>query len=202
MKSAIGILCGGKSRRMGRDKASLKWNDETMLERVIREMSSDGRELLISAAAEQTSKVKAQVEDLDIFVVSDEYFDHGPLEGIRCVMKQAQSDYIFFCAVDMPFITLETVDYLEQRMEDPENAGCDCIVMEEGDRTHPLCGIYHKRALSVLEQQLEEGNYRAMAFLRKLNWKTVQVEVSGLDSRVLWNANTPEDYERALAQLR
>ncbi len=198
MKSAIGILCGGKSRRMGQDKAFLKWKEGTMLDRMVQEMSRDGREILISASAELAPVIMAQSSAR---VIADEWFDHGPLEGIHCVMKEAQADTVFFCAVDMPFISLEAAEYLEQKLQEPEYEACDCLVLEDEERIHPLCGIYRRRVVSVLERQLKDQNYRVMAFLESMKWQAVRIGESGLNSRVLWNANTPEDYERALREL-
>ncbi len=193
MKSAIAVLCGGKSRRMGQDKAFLNWKGQTMLDHMVGEMSGDGREILISASKEISALIGTRYS---AEVVADEWFDHGPLEGLRCVLKRAQADSVFFCAVDMPFMTLSAVRHLEQEMEKPEYQDCDCLVFKEGSQRHPLCGIYRKSALPVLEKQLEEKCYRVMVFLESLNGRTFQIEESGLDPRILCNINTLEDYEQ------
>lgn len=232
MRAAVGILCGGQSRRMGTDKAGLLWQGSTLLERMVRELGAHGRELLISVAStqqavlmeetvlaqqavlvEQAVSVEQEVSAQRVAskepgaVVSDQQSvprvipDHhpgcGPLGGIYSVLREAQADAVFFCAVDMPFVTEQAVEYLEQFL----CSDFDGVIFTEGGRLHPLCGIYCRSLLPVLERQLERGERRVRSLMDTGRIKAVPLELGALSGRTLWNLNTPEDYRRAARPL-
>ena len=198
LRASVGILCGGKSRRMGRDKAELMWQGSSLLDRVVREMENSGRELLISAANDAQRKMEWDMPDCThVRIVPDVKQDCGPLGGIFSVLKAAHSDAVFFCAVDMPFVTEETAAYLEQFL----SSDCDGVVLADGERVHPLCGIYRKSVLPLIEAQLNSGDYRVGRLLDSCRIRQVQLRLSTLSSRTLWNLNTPEDYARAVRPL-
>ena len=102
---SVGVLAGGKSSRMGRDKVFLKIGEKTFIEHICEELSCFG-ELLISCR--DPEKFSA----LGYATVTDERDGFGPLEGIRQLIRHAACDDIFICAVDMPFISKELVEFL------------------------------------------------------------------------------------------
>ncbi|MCR5488327.1 MAG: molybdopterin-guanine dinucleotide biosynthesis protein B [Lachnospiraceae bacterium] len=182
----VGILAGGRSRRMGEDKAGLILGKETILERLCRELSGAG-EVLISSGK------KGLYEDLGFRVILDENRDIGPIEGIRRILAEASDDYVFVCAADMPFVTKELVSYLEEFI----SSDYDCYVIRDEKRVHPLCAIYHRRILPVLEELVREGKYRLMEVLLRVRTKYVSLELSCFDPRILRNLNTKEDFMEA-----
>lgn len=190
---------------MGRDKANLPWRGTTMLDRMVCEMQKGGREILVSVASSGSqdhgfcSDPENPVfsERPDICIVADEYPDRGPLEGICCVLKASKAEAVFFCAVDMPFVTEQTVEYLEQFL----CSDYDGVVFADSNRIHPLCGIYKKQALPVIEAQLASEDYRVMQLLDSCRFKQVRLELSSLSPRTLWNTNTPEEYARAVKPM-
>ena len=104
-KIAVGVLAGGKSTRMGENKALLQINGKRFLNQICGELG-DFSQVIISAAR------KGDYEDLGLDVVYDEHQDIGPIEGIYQVLSHAQEEYVFICAADMPFITKELVAYI------------------------------------------------------------------------------------------
>ena len=95
----VGILAGGKSERMGQDKTLLRYGGETMLEHLTRELS--GGELLISAAQE------GDYERFGYRVAYDENRGIGPIEGMRRLLAESESEWMFLCAADMPLLCRE-----------------------------------------------------------------------------------------------
>ncbi len=187
---SVGILAGGKSSRMGKNKALLKLENETFIKRTVKELGSFS-EVLISAAG------KGEYESLGCKVVYDEHADIGPIEGIYQVLKAAKEDYVFICAADMPFIKKELVRYLAQFI----SSDTDCIVIADEDHIHPLCAIYSKRALKAAQELIEKGEYRVRKIFKLVNTKYVSLSLSCLDKKVVKNVNTKEEYKELLRPL-
>ena len=188
---AVGILAGGQSSRMGRDKALLPFNGRTALAIIAEEMR-DFPETLVSAAA------PGRLEFLGLPVCYDERRDIGPIEGIRRLLQTAKAEYVFVCAVDMAFISREAVHALARRIR-PEY---DCYAITRGGVPEPMCAIYSKRAVPAIEGLISRGCCRPRQILRECPTLLVPLESSGLDPETLTNINTPEDYERALHACR
>ena len=183
----IGILAGGKSRRMGQNKALLHYGGETMLEHIVRELS-DG-EMLISAAEPGT------YERFGCRVVLDENRDIGPIEGIRRLLTESEHDWMFLCAVDMPLLRREVAEYVGEFL----SSDYDCCIMTSGGRVHPLCGAYAKSVAPVIEEQIAAGQYKLSEVLHRVRTKYVPLEYTRFDDRVLENVNTPQEYAHLFA---
>ncbi|MBQ7199904.1 MAG: molybdenum cofactor guanylyltransferase [Eubacterium sp.] len=208
---SVGVLAGGKSSRMGRDKVFLKIGEKTFIEHICEELSCFG-ELLISCR--DPEKFSA----LGYATVTDERDGFGPLEGIRQLIRHAACDDIFICAVDMPFISKELVEFLWKK-KDP---GSDCIavVCHENDNVsttedginpvkpgsdepvcrvsgrsaEPLCAIYNKRVLSVIESMVEQGKGKVRDLFDNISLQTVLLDEGGFQERVIVNLNTYDEY--------
>lgn len=181
----IGVLAGGKSNRMGQDKALLKIEGQRFLDRICEELGGFSQ-VLISVAG------KGLYEDTGFQVVYDEHQNIGPIEGICQVLAHADEEYIFICAADMPFIKKELVSYMTEFI----SSDYDCYCMMDEDHIHPLCAIYSKKMLSVIRQQIEKGQYRLMDLLNAVRTKYIRLETSCFDKRVIKNINTRQEYIR------
>ena len=180
---SVAILAGGKSTRMGRDKARLTLNDARFIDRLASEFSSCG-DVFISAAHE------GDYADVGLPVAADENQGIGPMEGIRQALLRAREDYVFVCATDMPFLKRAAADYLAEFISSDH----DAWVFTGAGRVHPLCAIYRKSLLSVVEANIAAGRYRLTNILSGARTKYVPLELSSLDRRMLENVNTPEEY--------
>ena len=96
VKYSVGILAGGNSTRMGRNKALLEFESKTFLTRIIEEFKD--HEIIISGSYDGEYNIPGIKE------VSDENKDYGPVEGIRQILNNSSEEYVFICACDMPFI--------------------------------------------------------------------------------------------------
>lgn len=185
MNLSVGVLAGGKSTRMGQDKALLQLESKRFIDRICEELGGFSQ-VLISAAR------KGLYEDTGFEVVYDEHQDIGPIEGIYQVLSHAQEEYVFVCAADMPFIKRELVEYMAEFI----SSDYDCYCLVDEDHIHPLCAIYSKKMLSVIEEQIRSGHYRLLSVLRAVRTKYIRLETSCFDRRIVRNINTREEYAR------
>ena len=180
---SVAILCGGQSRRMGRDKARLAWNGQEMLDHIAGTLSALG-EIFLSADS------GTHFEEKPWPVVVDQYPGCGPLGGVCSAMEACKTPLLFVVSCDMPFVTGQTGRLLQSRME----PGVDAAVPRDGSgRIHPLCAVYRRDAAPILRRQLQSGNLRMRDALECLRTLYVQ----DLPGRVLCNVNTPEEYRKA-----
>ena len=171
----------GRSTRMGRDKALLVFNRQTFIDHLIRELSGC-REVFIS------SVIKTEYPDYGLRTVPDEILDFGPIEGIRQSLRHAETEHVFVCAYDMPFVRAEMIEYLAGFV----SADFDAWVFRDEERIHPMCGIYSRTVLPAAQQMITEDRHRLMELLSRV--RTQYVEIGRFGGKALSNINTPEEY--------
>lgn len=180
------ILCGGKSSRMGRDKASLAFQGETFLERVAGNLSRDYPVLLAIGDHPPYPGLRwPQIPDRDL--------GQGPLAGMRAAMEYSSEEAFFVVTCDMPLVSGALAKYLEGHMDNGLDAA---IPVGSGGRRHPLGGIYRRSSYPAISAALAAGERKVGAVLEKLRVK--YVEVDRALGRQLININTPEDYQHLL----
>jgi len=190
------ILCGGRSRRMGRSKALLPFGPERMLQRVVR---------LVGEACETTvvvARPRQQLPDLPsaVHIARDRFADLGPLEGIAMGLGQlpesVEAAYVTAC--DVPLLVPEFV----RRMA--ELLGPHAIVVPHvGGFDHPLAAVYRRTVLAEVEALLAEGLRRpALLFERVPTRRVGRAELADVDPELksLANLNSAEDYRAALGR--
>ena len=182
---SVGILAGGKSTRMGQNKALMELNNETMIARISKQFKRCP-EVLIYAAE------RGVYEHLGLRVVYDEADSIGPIEGIHRLLSEAKEQYVFICAADMPFVNLEIAEYLAEFI----CSDYDAYVVVDEEHVHPLLAMYSKRVLPVIEDLIQRGKYRLMEILRAVRTKYVSLEHTNIDPRVVKNVNTKDEFLR------
>ena len=181
------ILAGGQSKRMGRCKALLEIQGETMVSRLARQLSRFS-ELLLSA------NDPALARGLPVRCVPDIYKNAGPAAGLHSALSAASSDALFCVPCDIPNFNPAMIDMLLAHFRTDINA----VICRDGSgRLHPLCGIYSKRALPVLREHLEQGEHRMTAISEALGCLVIDTGPILPDS-TFFNMNTPEAYRLAM----
>lgn len=184
MNLSAAILIG-RSTRMGRDKSLLMLGRQTFIGRLAQEFS-ECKEVFISAALK-----KSEYSEYGLKVLNDENRGVGPIEGIRHSLAYAGTDYVFICSVDTPFVEAGMIRYLAEFISSDH----DVYVFRDGDRIHPLCGIYSRKVIDTAEEMIAEGRYRMMELLSRVRTKYVDIGSSCFSPQTLRNINTPEDYQ-------
>ena len=179
------ILAGGASRRMGTCKALLEINGETMLARILRQLS--GFERVLLSTGDPTL-----AEGLSVECTADLYPGMGPLAGLHAAFRAVDSEALLVLPCDLPFFTKQAAEYLLDHMPEDVDA---LVCIDSTGRIHPLCGIYRRSVLPALEARLKAGELRVMSFLYSLNWKGLQ-DAEMLPDKLFLNINTPEIYRQ------
>jgi molybdopterin-guanine dinucleotide biosynthesis protein A len=196
------ILCGGGSRRMGRDKASLPFGEETLLARVMRltaEVVPREQIVLIAAAEQQLPSLPWAAR-----IIRDREADQGPLpaliDGLALLSTNVSAAFVTAC--DAPLLEPAFVEALFAAM-DP---GMDAAVPSDGERLHPLTAVYRPSCVASLRACLDGGRLSLQGALRSPGIRLKELPVEQLrpvdpELRSLLNCNTPEEYQAALALL-
>src|SRR3982074_2032234 len=126
------ILAGGKSTRMGTDKAFVTLNGRSLLERMLdvgRSVTADGR---ITGDARKFSHFAPTVEDV--------FQDCGPLGGIHAALRASPSELNLILAVDLPLVSTALLQYLITRAQSAP--GASATVPHAAGGWQPLCAVY------------------------------------------------------------
>ncbi len=191
MPVSAGILAGGNSSRMGTSKILLDSGGETFLEH-IRKLCEFLPETILSFR-EPNQAVNAQAD-----WVLDEKTGYGPLEGIYQILKKAKNEFVLILAADMQCLDPEFLRSFLEKLK-PEY---DCMVLRSANGLEPLCSVYGKSVLPVLEEMRSQDIRRPRLLFDRVKTHYVTAEdlhmtEAQLQIRVS-NINTPEDYRKYL----
>jgi len=187
-------LAGGKSRRMGTDKALLPLADggRPMLGMVLDSLSGVADEVFVVA------NDRERYESFGAVVVPDLHPGAGALGGIQAALHWATHDHCLVVACDMPFLSAT----LLQRMAD-EPRDYDVLIplvpgesrqRRDGLVYQTLHAIYSKRCLQFIDERIAEDNRQVVGFYKDVEVRTLDIaEIARWDPglRSFFNANTP-----------
>jgi len=182
LKIGCAILAGGKSSRMGQDKALLEYKGQSFIDILCKEL--DFFEEKYIARGSNPKCLESSWKNID-----DVYEERGPIGGMHAVLSVCDSDAMFFTTCDMPLLQRNLVEHICGLLDAKTEA---VIAVSEDGRKNPLCGIYRKSVADVLTQQIQAGENRIMAVLDKL--QVVYVPVDKETSQQLQNINTQDEY--------
>ncbi len=181
-KRNLYILCGGSSRRMGRDKAMLKIDGETFIQRIVSKSKSPFAETVLLSGS--------NTYHIDIRHLEDKQPDSGPLGGLLSGLQDVDNmdRWIAIVPIDLPLISQTSIHYLAETIPDRSS---DAHIARSDDRIQPLCGLYHTSVQPKLEHYLTSGNRRVMGFLKELNYSYFN-----LTKEEIRNVNSRQDFEQ------
>ena len=182
------LLAGGQSRRMGRDKAALVFDDEPLWRRQLRILRDLGPEKAFVSARTESSWLPPGTE-----LLVDEPPSRGPLSGLTKAIVQMRTSHLVVLAVDMPFVTREQLRLL-----------CDLvgkgfgIVPMIAERTEPFAAIYPKEAAPDFVAALAGPDLSLQPLIRRLGseGKVRMFPVSIEDEHLYRSLNEPDDFEK------
>ncbi|MDM5329640.1 molybdenum cofactor guanylyltransferase [Neobacillus sp. CF12] len=191
MKAAAIILSGGKSSRMGTNKALLKLNEKTTIERMVDSLKIYFDDIILVTNDLETYQF------LGVKMVSDHYPGKGPLAGFHAGLRASDCDVNFITACDMPFMSGELASTLVGMIDHH-----DALVPVINGKMQTLCAVFHKKSVNRIEECIENGRLPIKHLLDHLNVLYVtEKELEAYSSvdmeRVFFNMNHPHDYEDA-----
>lgn len=174
------ILAGGKSSRMGKNKAMIEINGEISIRTLHNLIKPFCSEIIISANNQETYQF------LHERIITDEIQGIGPIGGILSCLKKSSFRKNLVIACDMPMIPFSLIQLLINHKNTAE-----FVVPANGtDEIEPLCAIYDKSVIPVLSEMIAEGNYKIRNLMNYCKTALIQVHNG---NNIFQNLNTPED---------
>lgn len=184
------ILAGGKSSRMGRNKALLDFGGRSIIEYTVDLFKSMFPEVIL------VTNTPEEYANLGIKIVTDIFPGKGSLGGIYTGLVHSSHDYSFIASCDMPFLRRELIDFLIGLKE-----GYDVVVPRLRDGHEPLHAVYSKRCCKAIEAIINIGDLRIIGFYPDARVREVSEEELtpfNPEPSSFININTPEEYEEAV----
>ena len=187
------ILAGGKSSRMGFNKAFIDFDGAPIIHRTVNLFKELFDEIII------VTNTPLEYEGLNIIIASDIYKDAGSLGGIYAGLVHAPSEFCFVAACDMPFLNKEVISKMMIILN-----GCSAIVPYIMGRYHPLHAIYSKKCLKPMAEMIKNKDLRITNLFQKIkikrleekDWLSSEPVLSSVD-----NINTREDLHRVFQSM-
>lgn len=199
------VLCGGRSARMGRLKQDLIFGDE---------IASIAQETLANFQAKRLLELFSHIYFSAKFLISNtvgvktildnnasiqeaknltnapkEQF--APIFGLQSSLEFLQCD-MFVLSIDAPFFDKDCVELILQSYAKNRKP-----TFAKNSKIHPLLGIYTIESLLKMQAQIAQGDYKLMRLLEGINAQFVAINEDKTQ-----NLNTPEDYQKALVQIK
>ncbi len=176
------VLAGGASRRMGTDKALLTAGGITLLEHAVHQVRQVADFVTVVADP-------ARYRHLGFRVIPDLKPHSGPLGGIVTALADTASTWNLIIACDMPALGVPALRALiEAAIDAPPD--CRCILPLGPTGPEPLCAVYHRAALPILQDALRRGTLKMRTAIASL----APLSLAGIDHNMFRNINTPEDW--------
>jgi len=182
------VLAGGRSSRMGADKALLPLGDLTLLERALRMVNQVASESYIVGPRDRYERFGEVAEDI--------FPGCGPLAGIHAALTNTRTDLNLILSVDMPIMTTSFLSWLIQTAVASEAL---MVVPEAAGGLQPLCATYRRGVAAIAERALREGDYKVGHLFSQAPTRILseqEIVAAGFSPEIFRNINTPEEYAR------
>ena len=177
--AGVAVLAGGKSSRMGTDKAALSLDDTTFYQTICERMSFFP-ERFLSVNSFQNYSYPGYT------LIRDEYPDTGPMGGILSVLNHFQGKCLLVVACDMPcFSEDEAAELLELYQ------GEDALIPVVDGQWQPLCALYSSSMKSLFLENIRNGDYRLRNAITCADFRLAEIDVEHVEGFL--NINTPDD---------
>jgi molybdopterin-guanine dinucleotide biosynthesis protein A len=183
------VLAGGKSSRMGSDKALLQLGGQALIVHALALAKSVTNDVTIVGDAEKFASFGKVVPDI--------YSDRGPLGGIHAALLNSATDCNLILGVDLPFVQPR---FLPLLVSEAETSGAVVTLPSTDGYLQTLCAVYRKQFLVLAEAALAAGRNRIDALFPEISVRIIreqEVTAAGFTSSMFRNLNTPEEWEFA-----
>lgn len=178
------ILAGGRSSRMGRDKALLQFKDKRLIDHVYERLAPQVGGVVINV-----NQNHEQYKSFGVRVVSDAIGNYaGPLAGLHAGLSVSRRPYLVSVPCDSPFFPPDLVERLFDALE---SSAAQIAVASTGEQPHPVFSLVRRSVLEHLTDFLKSGGRKFDEWYDTLR----QVQVEFNDEALFGNINTPEELE-------
>jgi len=185
------ILAGGESKRLNSvEKSNLLVGDKRIIEWMMTVYKKLFSEIIL------VSNHPTTYLEWDVIVVKDIFTKRSSLTGIHSGLFYTKTDHAFIAACDTPFLKMDLVKAIIQHID----SSTDVVIPKTDVGIEPLCAVYSRRCLQIVQAALEQNNLKIRNIFRRLKTKELPETVlrkkdPGLVS--FFNINTPDDLEQA-----
>ena len=183
------VLAGGKSNRMGRDKALILFRKKPLILRTADLLKPHVTEATLIGPPERYG-------NLGLAVLADRWPDQGPLAAVGTGLLSSNAEWNIFLACDLPLVTCQFIEFLIKRIWATH---CDAVVPCTHDVWQPLAAAYHIRCRDHISRAIKEGRRSIVGLLDEVRVDVItlnEMVSAGLNGTELTNMNTPEDLKR------
>jgi molybdenum cofactor guanylyltransferase len=191
------ILAGGRSSRMGQDKACLRLGDNSILENLLETaFQISGHAVIMRAPEQQSLSISWEHRD-KITIGFDKIEGEGPLQGIADSLTHIpqQTDRIFVITCDLPFLSTLWLNTLNNALTEEWDAVCT----HADNITNALLAIYRPQVLKIAPKILLEGKRRPVDLLE--GWRVKKLPPMNVFPIEVKDMNTPLEYEKVKLQF-
>ena len=183
------IFAGGKSSRMGEDKALLPFGGfGTLSEFQISRLNKLFKKVYISCKSKEKFDFKANfIED----VLTDSIY--APTAGFVAICNKLKDERFFALSVDSPFINQKEIS----KLIESDSKNFDATIAKTKSGIQPMCGIYHRSLCKEFSKMLESENHKLVFLLKNSNTNYVNF----VDEEPFLNLNHPHEYTKALTLI-
>jgi molybdopterin-guanine dinucleotide biosynthesis protein A len=180
------VLAGGLSSRMGEDKSLMLFRGKPLIIYAIEALSPLCEKVIISS-----NLLVYDFTGCDVW--PDELTVQAPINGLYSCLKKSKTDWNFILTCDMPFTGSQLFAYLLEQAHDE-----DAVVPVHGQGlVEPLCGVYNRSALKVLEQRVQVGQYGILKLLQAFRCRYMKIgpDQEFYNKEMFSNLNSPADLD-------
>jgi len=184
------VLAGGRSRRLGRDKALLVRDGRSQLERLVDALGRVARRVFVSARADQQTEPERSRHE----TIIDRYENLGPVAGILSAMDEYPEVDWLVVACDLPNVDEATLRFLLGRKSATQPF--TAFRSSHDGLPEPLCALYRAGSDAIIRGFVEDG----VVCPRKMLIRSDTCLLEQPDPASLDNVNTPEDLARSVLE--
>ena len=179
------VIAGGKSKRLGQNKALMQISGITVLESVLNKVSPYVQKVMI------ITNTPEEYGFLDIETAKDVRPGCGPLSGIHSALSLASSEYVLVVSCDIPLVGSKQIAQLVSSCR-----GHDITIFKHKN-FEPLCAVYRRSCIDALNELIDHNECRIIDFPPTLDVKVIRVD----DVEIFRSINTKEYYEHIVNRL-
>ena len=173
------VIAGGKSLRMGKNKAIVEYKGKRLVDNAICILQNHTQNILISS-----NKI---IDNILLATIPDKYKNVGPISGLYSCLKASTTELNIVIPCDVPNLNYELYNTLIENSN-----GFDAVVPRlPNGKLEPLIGCYKKNVLPIIENQINQNDYKLVNLLLKIETKYIDIT----DIEQFKNINTPNDLE-------
>ena len=180
------IMAGGRSRRMGRNKALLPYRGKPLIAHVFETLEALFEDIFL------VTNDPGPFDFLPCPKIPDRVPGKGPISGIDAALRHSKNPFVLAVGCDAPFLSPLLLALLAEKAE-----GTDLVIPYGLHGPEPLCAIYGKGCLPQIEESLRRGDFPAVALIGRVRTREIsRDEVASVDPgfRSFRNINTPDDF--------